>query len=236
VTTGALLDRLLGAKPRPAFTPQESNQLAAAGADALIRSFVAPYIVAGQDPRLPQLLSAVDEAITDAMRSLLHDAPFQRLEATWRGIQWLLARSGEIDEGHLDVSLLHLTRDELDVQAHDGSALALRLEHKGADPTPWSLIVADVAFGPSASDMDALRNLGKLLGGLGIPLVAAARGALIGCEDVSAQADPKTWSALPVDVARLWAEVRTMPEGRWLGLTWPRLRRAAAVRKEERPD
>jgi type VI secretion system ImpC/EvpB family protein len=222
--TGALLDRLLGTTSGLRSTPQESNQSRAeAGVEAFIRSLVAPHIVAADDPQLPQFLSAVDAAITDTMRSLLHDAAFQRLEATWRGIQWLLAGTGDIDEGDLEVSLLHLTREDLSAQAHPDSALARRLEPRGADATPWSLVVADFAFGPSEGDMETLRRLGKLLGGLDIPLVAAAQGALVGCEDVRAQADPKTWTGLPVDVAQLWAEVRRMPEGRFLGLTWPRI-------------
>jgi type VI secretion system protein ImpC len=228
--TGALLDRLLGTTPRLPSTARESTTARGsnesrteAGVEAYIRSLVAPHIVAADDPQLPQFLSAVDAAITDTMRSLLHDAALQRLEATWRGVQWLLAGTGEIDEGELEVSLLHLTREELGVQAHPDSALELRLEARGADATPWSLVVADFAFGPSEGDMETLRGLGRLLSGLGIPLVAAAQGALVGCEDVRVQADSKSWTRLPVDVARLWAEVRTMPEGRWLGLTWPRI-------------
>ena len=38
---------------------------------------------------------ARDAAIADTMRLLLHDTAFQRLEATWRGVQWLLAGTGE---------------------------------------------------------------------------------------------------------------------------------------------
>ena len=87
------------------------------------------------------------------MRSLLHDAAFQRLEATWRGVQWLLASAGEI-EGDLEISLLHLTREELRVHAQPGTALQTRLEAGDADGNPWSLVVGDFAFGPSAEDMD----------------------------------------------------------------------------------
>jgi type VI secretion system protein ImpC len=220
--SGVLLDRLLGKSAAvPATPPPVANESRAqAGVEALIRSIVAPHIVAEDDPQLPQFLSAVDMAITDTMRSLLHEPTFQRLEAVWRGVRWLLSA---IDEGDLEVALLHLTREEFNAQAHPGSALQLRLETRGADAAPRSLVVADLAFGPSEDDMGTLRNLGRLLGGLGVPLVAAAHGALVGCEDLRAQADPKTWSALPADMARLWAEVRTMPEGRFLGLTWPRV-------------
>jgi type VI secretion system protein ImpC len=87
----------------------------------------------------------------------------------------------------------------------------------------FSLVVAVSAFDPSEGDMETLRSLEKLLSGLDIPLVAAAQGALVGYKDVRAQADPKSWTGLPVDVAQLWAEVRTMPEARFLGLTWPRI-------------
>ena len=114
---------------------------------------MAPHIVAGNDPQLPQFLSAVDAAIADTMRSLLHDTAFQRLEATWRGVQWLLAGSGEFDEGDLEISLLHLTREDLRALAHPDSALGLRLDARGADATPWSLVVADFAFGPSEGDL-----------------------------------------------------------------------------------
>ena len=121
------------------------------------------------------------------------------------------------------ISLLHLTREDLRVHAQPGSPLELRLEAGAADGNPWSLIVGDFAFGPSAGDMDMLRGLAALLGRLGIPFVAAAEGALVGCEDVRAQRDPRTWTTLPPDIARLWAEVRSMPESRFVGLTWPRL-------------
>src|SRR5207253_1017213 len=109
---------------------------------------------------------------------------------------------------------LHLTREDLSLQANPDGALGLRIEVQAADATPWSLVVADFAFGPSEGDLQTLRSLGTLLSSLGIPLVAAAQGALVGCEDLRAQADPKTWTRLPIDVAQLWAEVQTMPEGR----------------------
>ena len=202
---------LLGTKSDLPFTSGESNRSRReAGVDAFIRSLVAPHIVAGNDPQLPQFLSAVDAAITDKMRSLLHDAAFQRLEATWRGVRWLLANTGEIEEEDLEVSVLHLTRDELSANAHPDSALERRLESRGADRAPWSLVVADFAFGPSEGHMETLRGLGRLLSGLGVPLVAAANGALAGTE-------------LSAEVARIWADVRAMPGGQFLGLTWPRI-------------
>ena len=203
---------LLGTKSHVPSRSEESNRSREdAGVEAFIRSLVAPHIVAGSDPQLPQFLSAVDAAIGDEMRSLLHDAAFQRLEATWRSVQWLLARAGEFEEGDLEVSVLHLTGEDLSENAYPDSALERRLENRGAGATPWSLVVADFAFGPSEADQETLGGLGKILGAVGVPLVAAATGALVRGEE------------LPADVARLRAEVRAMPESQLLGLTWPRI-------------
>jgi type VI secretion system protein ImpC len=57
------------------------------------------------------LVAAVDAAVAESMRRLLHDPAFQALEATWRGIDFLL-RQIETDET-LKVHLLNLSRAEL---------------------------------------------------------------------------------------------------------------------------
>lgn len=223
-----LLGRLLGGAgdgPAPRQATNELNNQADAGTsvEGFVRSLIVPHVTPGDDPQLPQLLSAVDAAITDTMRRLLHDPAFQRLEAPWRGIQWLLTRIGEFDEGGLEVGLLHLTRDELDPLAEPGSSLERTLEAGRVDDDPWSLVVVDISFGSSPRDVETLKRLVGLASRTRTPLVAAASGAFIGCADGSTQADPKTWTDLPADVAKLWSDMSEMRGGRFLALTWPRL-------------
>jgi type VI secretion system protein ImpC len=75
-------ERLLG---QDSVTPPASPQSAGLGPiDALIRGIVAPRIVQAADPQVPQLVSAVDLALSDAMRRVLHDPGFQEVEATLR--------------------------------------------------------------------------------------------------------------------------------------------------------
>lgn len=222
-----LLGRPLGAggspAPRQATNEQNTQTDAGTGIEGFVRSLVASHMTVGDDPQLPQLLSAVDVAVTDTMRRLLHDPAFQRLEATWRSIQWLLTRIGEFDEGGLEVGLLHLTREELDPLAEPDSALERTLEAGRVDDDPWSLVVVDISFGPPPRDLETLTRLVGLAGRTRTPLVAAASGALIGCTDESAHADPTTWTDLPAGLARLWSEMSEPPDRRTLALTWPRL-------------
>ena len=80
-------------RPVLASAPLESTQLRAqAGVEAFIRSLVAPYVTADNEPQLRQLVSAVDAAIGDAMRSLLHDAG---ISAARSPLAWCSVVAGE---------------------------------------------------------------------------------------------------------------------------------------------
>src|SRR5262249_33644895 len=68
----------------------------AEGADdavsGLMRSIVGPFIVPQASPQKDALVGAVDRALSDAMRALLHQPDFQNIESLWRGADFLLRR------------------------------------------------------------------------------------------------------------------------------------------------
>src|SRR5262245_731761 len=88
-----LLGRLLGKPPESAPAPPPP----ATGFEALIHSVVAPHIVKDTSAETRNYVIAVDSAIEEQMRALLHRPEFQALEAAWRGVRWLIANL-ELDE------------------------------------------------------------------------------------------------------------------------------------------
>jgi type VI secretion system protein ImpC len=215
--------RLLGASGPSTPTPATSAAHPLGDTiEAYLRAVVAPHIVARQDPQVAQLVSSVDGATADAMRTVLHHPSLQLLEATWRGVRWLLARGGDLDDANLELHLLHVTRDE--VLSHGGpdGPLARRLAPHGADDSTWSVVIADVLTSPSDEDMEMIGVLARIASNLGVPLLAGARGTLVGCEDVSTQDDPATWTN-PVDASAGWNRLRAQPEARFLAVVWPRM-------------
>ena len=112
-----LLGRLLGKPSAPSAAPRAAP---ASGLDALIRNIVAPHIVKDTSAQTRPHLAAVDAAIAEQMRALLHAPAFQSLEAAWRGVQWLIS-SLELDE-NLQLHLFDVTREELlaDIVAAQG--------------------------------------------------------------------------------------------------------------------
>jgi type VI secretion system protein ImpC len=237
------LARLLGRGP--ASSP--GGQQAPAGtAGHVLSSFIAavvqPHIVPDPDPQQSQLVSAVDAALGDCMRSLLHDENFQDLEATWSGLNWLLSGL-ELEAGD-QVRLLDVTPSELaaDLAGDDLTASTLLgiLEEVGpAGPGnhPWTALVHLANYGPGPEDISLLERLGAVAAQAGGPLLAAASPELLGCRSLRATPEEKSWTPLAAAAETRWQELRHSPQAAWIGLVLPRfLLRLPYGRKGEAID
>jgi type VI secretion system ImpC/EvpB family protein len=209
--TSDVLGRLLGKSteppPPPVATPAD-------GLDALIKNIVAPHIVKDTSERSKVYLTAVDAAIEEQMRMLLHAPGFQSLEASWRGVQWLIS-SLELDE-NLQLHLFDVTREELladlvEAQgklAQSGLYRALVDRWRVPGGQGWSVLIGLIDFGPSNADIGLLAALGLIASQAGGPLFAGADSTLT-ADDATALTG---WSAL-----------RRSEAAPWIGLAAPRL-------------
>jgi type VI secretion system protein ImpC len=175
-----LLGRLLG-KPAEAAAPVAP----ATGLDALIRNVVAPHIVKDTSAETRSYVVAVDSAIEEQMRALLHHPDFQAREAAWRGVRWVMSNL-ELDE-NLQLHLFDVTREELladfvasrgqvaQTAAHD--ALIDRWRNVPGSQG-WSAFAALTDFDPSDASLGLLAALGLIAREAGAPLLAGAEWAL----------------------------------------------------------
>jgi type VI secretion system protein ImpC len=201
--------RLLGSEPPTPTPPKPSSPL-----DALIRDIVAPHVVQpGSDTRAHQ--QAIDAAVGDHLRVILHAPAFQACEAAWRGVQWLTS-SLELDE-HLQVHLFDVARDELLADIVDaGGQLAQTGIYRalvdrwrnvpGAEG--WSALVALLRFGPSDTDIGLLAALGLIASQAGGPVLADADLSLVDAD---------------ADAVSAWSQLRRSEAARWIGLAAPRV-------------
>src|SRR5262245_36732449 len=150
------LGRLLGKPAEQTAAPVAP----ATGLDAMIRDIVAPHIVPDSSAHDKAFQAGVDAAITEQMRTLLHEPAFQSLEAAWRGVRWLVS-SLELDE-NLQLHLLDVTRDELlgDVVASLGKLGETKLQRNLVDRwrnvpggRGWSAIAGLIDFDSSNEDI-----------------------------------------------------------------------------------
>ncbi len=195
---GDMLGRLLGKPSAATGVPAASAATPANAVDALIRSIVTPHVVADTSAQTQAHTSAVDAALTEQMRRVLHDPQFQAIEAAWRGVHWLVS-SLELDE-NLQLHLFDVSRDELlaDVVAAQGKIAATGVYRALVDrwrrvpgSLGWSAVVGLFEFGPSHADIALLGALGLLATQMGAPFLATASTSLTD-EGAAAEA----WQAL----------------------------------------
>jgi type VI secretion system protein ImpC len=173
---------------------------------AVIGSLVRPYLIADRDPRQTELLQAIDSALAEGMRSILHDPTFQAAEALWRGVHLLVAR---LETGSsLQIHLLDATDAEL----------ALALANGAWSPGEATLIVVLRAFSGADSEIAMLRDLARLGQRAGAACLTSGVPALIGAAGAEALAEPHDWQGPPEG----WTALRQEDSAPYLGVAIPR--------------
>lgn len=225
------LTALLGGKPAgaPSSTASAARPTGSAedAIEALIRRVVAPHIVPDRQAETRNYVAAVDSAIAEQMRQLLHDPSFQRCEAAWRGAQWLVAGL-DLDET-LQLHVFDVSREELlaDLAAAGGQVRQSGLYRALVDrwrnqpgAQGWSALVGLYRFGAADADVGLLAALGIVAAQAGAPFLA--------------EGDPTVADAAPASLES-WNALRTSEIGRWIGLVAPRLllRRPYGARDEK---
>ncbi len=88
-----------------------SGEAAEASVEDLMRRLIGPLIEPARDARADQLTARVDEALSAAMRRVLHHPDFQAAEAMWRGVELLVRR---IETGaKMEIVLYDVSAEEI---------------------------------------------------------------------------------------------------------------------------
>lgn len=180
---------------------------------------------------LEQLKLNLESVLSRTIDSIIHAPNWQKAEASWRSIYWLLEESEEASEVNID--LLLANRDLLwDDLVRSGSVVDSDLYHLlyqkqmgqyGA--APYALILNDDYFNASGQDTSLLSALGQLGQLLHAPVVTAVNAEMLGTQH---------WKTLlpAKDISELFSTVRYLKyrsllqaiESQYLVLTLPRIK------------
>lgn len=182
-------------------------------------------------------VAAIDVALSRQLDAILHNPRFQQLEASWRGLQWLVGQAatanddsagrGTVEIRLLPVSKRELMRDRTEAVEFDRSALWRKIyeeEFGTAGGTPYGLLVADHQFSHHPDDVALLTGLAEVSAAAFAPLLANPRPETLGL-DSFAQLDLlpslETHHLAPDFVK--WRALREREESRFVGLPLPRV-------------
>lgn len=220
IITGSLLDQIA----------EESDAPVAAGgarrrpADPLlayVQDLIAPHLTPGEDPKQKELIAQLDADVSAEMRRILHHPLFQRFEAAWRSLDYLVRNvetSTQLKIFVLDVSMAELLADLATAADLRKTGLYELMVSKPVNGEPWALIGLDRYFRPWIDDVEMLVRIAMIADQAGAPILAGADPLVVGVKDPQDLPEYRDWET----DNPIWQELRSMPEARRIGLALPR--------------
>ncbi len=199
--------------------------------DDLLKRVVGPHIRKLPSPDVTAMQTAVDEALSAAMRMVLHHPEFQSVEAQWRSLD-LIARSVE-DDDTLDVILYDVSAEEIaaDLAAEEDLAKTGFVRLLTEEPLDeengrggYSALIGLYTFEETPPHAELLGRIGRVAAHVDAPFISAITPAYL---------DIKKEDRHPL-VVKAWDTFRAMPEAGHVGLASPRflLRRPYGAKSE----
>lgn len=180
--------------------------------------------------RMDDRVVAIDKALSDQLNLIMHIPGFQRMEATWRGLSYLVSRSetGQM----LKLRVMNISKDELlsdmmkAVEFDQSTIFKLIYEAEygtyGGDP--YSLLVGDYEFGRHPQDIELLKKIAEIAAASHAPFISAAYAKLFDLESFEKLAKPrdlqKIFESVELDG---WRAFRASEDSRYVTLTLPRV-------------
>lgn len=185
----------------------------------LLKQIMRPHLSAEPDPRQDQMVATIDEALSDAMRRVLHHPDFQALESIWRCVE-LLVRRLETDSS-LQIVLYDITAEEIAAdlsstdQLEETGLYKLFVEQPALDESqgPLSVLIGNYTFEQTPPHADLLGRIAKIAAAAKAPFIAGMSNECI------KKVNPEDLHPL---VKRSWEQLHALPEASYLALTVPR--------------
>src|SRR5437870_2597063 len=173
-------------------------------------------------------IAEIDKKLSSQLNEVMHAPEFQQLEATWRGLHYLVHQS-ETGE-NLKIRVLNVKKRELfkDLEKaveFDQSALFKKVyeeEYGQLGGQPYGMLVGDYEFDRGAEDVSLLKMISNVAAASHAPFVAAAGAKLFNMDRFTELSAPRDLAKIfdSVEYAA-WKSFRESEDSRYTALTLP---------------
>ena len=202
----------------------------------LVKRFVgevlAGSITVGRDTEamINARIAQIDHLLSLQINEILHHAEYQKLEASWRGLKFLLSQSETgtmLKLKVLNVSKKELLRDLQRAPEFDQSALFKKVyeeEYGVFGGTPFGALVGDYYFDKSGQDMELLEKVSNVAAAAHAPFISAASHELFNLESFTELDNPRDLAKVfdTTEYAK-WKAFRQSDDSRYVALVAPRV-------------
>ena len=222
----SLLDTLLESGRVSAGSAERTRDLIGELADQVLSGAVVVKrdLAASLDARVAEL----DELISNQLNAILHHPDFQRLEASWRGLRYLVGQSDTnpmLKIRLLNASKQDLTKDFRTSSDYDQSALFKKIyeeEYGTFGGAPYAALIGDYEFSRHPEDLRLLEELSHVAACAHAPFISAAHPGLFGLETFGDIGRPRHLAKVfDTTEYATWKSFRESEDARYVGLVLP---------------
>lgn len=185
--------------------------------------------------RARSVIAEIDRLLAAQLDAILHHPAFQRIEALWRGVAWLVAgiEDPQVKVRLLDVRWTEIARDlerALDFDQSQMFDLIYSQEFGTPGGEPFGMIVVDHAIshrlggGRKTDDVAVMEGLAEVAAAAFCPIVVGLDPGVLALEGFDELDLRQDLSGGFTEAAfHRWNQLRARPDSRFLGVVMPRL-------------
>ncbi|HET6576198.1 MAG TPA: type VI secretion system contractile sheath large subunit [Fimbriiglobus sp.] len=227
--TTSLLDQVIAAT-RP--QSQKEADRAKGYFKQFLEGVVKPGQVVSQDveANIKYWIGEIDKKLSAQLNEVMHHPEFQRLEATWRGLHYLVQQSEtgtQLKIRVLNAKKTELARDLERAVEFDQSQVFKKVyedEYGVLGGTPYGLLVGDYEFGRGAEDVDFLKRMSSVAAASHAPFIANAAPKMFNWDRMTEMPNVRDLANIfeAVEYAP-WKSFRDSEDSRYVALTMPKV-------------
>jgi type VI secretion system protein ImpC len=175
-------------------------------------------------------IAQIDHLLSIQLNEILHHADFQKLEASWRGLKYLLSQSEtgtQLKIKVLNVSKKELLKDLQRAPEFDQSALFKKVyeeEYGVFGGTPFGAPVGDYYFDKTGQDIELLEKVSQVAAAAHAPFLSAAESTMFNLDSFTELDQPRDLAKVfdTTEYAK-WKAFRQTEDSRYVALAAPRV-------------
>jgi type VI secretion system protein ImpC len=177
------------------------------------------------------MIAAIDRKLSEQINKIIHHEDFQKLEAAWRGLNYLVMNTSTGKD--LKIRVLNISKDETRKMlrqykdaAWDQSPLFKKIyeaEFGQLGGQPFAAFVADYYFDHSGPDVEIMKGLSKIGAAAHAPFISGTAPTMMGMSSWTELANPRDLAKqFEATDYMAWRSFRDMSDSRYMALTMPR--------------
>jgi type VI secretion system protein ImpC len=175
-------------------------------------------------------IARIDDLLSNQLNEILHHPDFQQLEASWRGLHYLVMNTET--STRLKLRLMCISKSELlkDLEGaleFDQSQIFKKVyeeEYGTFGGSPFSLMVGDFEFTRNPQDMVLLEKISEVAAAAHAPFIAAASPRLFDMDSFTELANPRDLAKLFESTELIkWRSFQSSDDSRYVTLTMPHI-------------